>query len=280
MDLDSRHLRAFVAVVEEGTFTDAAIELGVSQASVTRSVQRLEQDLGTRLLARTTREVARTSAGDRAYVRAKRILAEVDLLAADAAHDLRIGYAWAALGARTTAVQRAWSRRYAAELVFVQVHDVVDALARGRCQLAIVRGPVASSGLDAVLVGSEPRYAVLAADHVLAGQDSLALADLAGLVVAVDAETGTTRPELWPQGEGPAEFRATHGIDDWLTEIATGAVVGVTPEATTQMYGRPAVAYRRLRDAPEVPVWLVWRSQDRPVETDALAQLCRASVTA
>ena len=54
MDLEVRQLRCLVAVVDAGTFTDAAIELGVSQAAVSRTVMALERELGVRLLHRTS----------------------------------------------------------------------------------------------------------------------------------------------------------------------------------------------------------------------------------
>ena len=47
-----RQLRALTAVVDEGTFTDAAIALRTSQASVSRAVAELERTRGTRLLLR------------------------------------------------------------------------------------------------------------------------------------------------------------------------------------------------------------------------------------
>ncbi|WP_238706011.1 helix-turn-helix domain-containing protein [Serinicoccus marinus] len=51
-DLSLRDLRSFLAVVDEGTFTDAAIALRTTQASVSRHVGALEQALGVRLLQR------------------------------------------------------------------------------------------------------------------------------------------------------------------------------------------------------------------------------------
>ena len=50
MDLELRHLRCLVAIVDSGTFTDAAIELGISQAAVSRNLMALEQVLAVRLL--------------------------------------------------------------------------------------------------------------------------------------------------------------------------------------------------------------------------------------
>lgn len=58
-------LMAFVAVAENESFTRAAAELGMSQPALSQIVRRLEADLGVRLLARTTRSVAPTDAGDR-----------------------------------------------------------------------------------------------------------------------------------------------------------------------------------------------------------------------
>ena len=113
MDVDTRDLRAFVAVVDEGTFTDAAIRLRTSQASVSRAVQRLETALTKRLLVRSSRQVELTPAGHRVLVHARRTLAtltQMELAAARSDEELRVGYAWAALGAHTVAVQRDWDR--------------------------------------------------------------------------------------------------------------------------------------------------------------------------
>jgi DNA-binding transcriptional LysR family regulator len=58
-------LSAFAAVADERSFTRAAIRLGVSRSAVSHSVSALEERLGLRLLARTTRTVAPTEAGER-----------------------------------------------------------------------------------------------------------------------------------------------------------------------------------------------------------------------
>jgi DNA-binding transcriptional LysR family regulator len=58
-------LRAFLAVAEERSFTKAAAKLGVSQPALSYTIRQLETRLGVRLLARTTRSVAPTLAGER-----------------------------------------------------------------------------------------------------------------------------------------------------------------------------------------------------------------------
>lgn len=62
---DLGDLTAFVAVAEERSFTRAAARLGTSQSAVSRTVRRLEERLGLRLLMRTTRSVAPSEAGER-----------------------------------------------------------------------------------------------------------------------------------------------------------------------------------------------------------------------
>jgi DNA-binding transcriptional LysR family regulator len=57
-------LRALVAVAREQSFTKAAAKLGVSQPALSQTVRQLEARLGIRLLARTTRSVSLTEAGE------------------------------------------------------------------------------------------------------------------------------------------------------------------------------------------------------------------------
>src|SRR3954449_10473973 len=72
--------RTFVAVATRRSFAEAARAQGRSPQTVTRAVAALETRLGTRLLHRTTRSVSLTGEGERQIERARRALAEVDLL--------------------------------------------------------------------------------------------------------------------------------------------------------------------------------------------------------
>ena len=70
-------MNAFVRVVEAGTFTKAADTLDVPNATVTRLIQGLEEDLKVRLLHRTTRSVTVTAEGATYYERVVRLLADL-----------------------------------------------------------------------------------------------------------------------------------------------------------------------------------------------------------
>lgn len=71
-------MRIFVAVAQDAGFAAAARRLRMSPPSVTRMISALELRIGARLLLRTTRVVRMTEAGERFFVEAKRILAELE----------------------------------------------------------------------------------------------------------------------------------------------------------------------------------------------------------
>lgn len=284
MDLQLRQLRALVAVVDTGTFTDAATELGVSQAAVSRSVAALETTMGVRLLHRTTRHVALTPTGRQVLAGARRILDEVTHLRhiAERRHgELRVGYAWAALGRHTRRVQREWAAEHPGHpLVFLHVNTVSAGLSDATADVAVVRRRLDDPRFDSALIGTEGRCAAVATDNHLARRRTVQLADLARYPVAIDSRTGTTTLDLWHPGPAPATIRATHGVDEWLTLIAAGQAVGITSEATANQNPRPGVAYRALRRAPRIEVHLAWWRDDPPARLGDLIRLSRAAYTA
>ncbi|MEU7477042.1 LysR family transcriptional regulator [Lentzea sp. NPDC042327] len=279
--MDFRHLRAFVAVVDAGTFTDAAATLGLTQASVSRSVAALEAALGARLLQRTTRHVALTPTGTQVLAGARRVLDEVahlHLVVEQSRTELRVGYAWAALGRHTRRVQKAWAAAHPGlPLVFVHSNSASAGLAEGAAEVAVVRRALDDPRFETALLGTERRYGVVATDNPLARKRSLKLADLAKYAMAIDDRTGTTTLDLWQPGGAPAVVRTTSSVDEWLTLIAAGQAVGMTSEATANLNPRPGVAYRVVRDAPPIAVWLAWWKDQPPRHlTDLVALACEA----
>jgi len=71
-------LAAFAAVAQERSFTRAAVRLGVSTSALSHSIRALEERLGVRLLARTTRNVAPTDAGERLLAQLRPALDEIE----------------------------------------------------------------------------------------------------------------------------------------------------------------------------------------------------------
>ncbi|MFG1607134.1 LysR family transcriptional regulator [Actinoplanes sp. NPDC049265] len=278
--MDLRQLRALIAVVDSGSFTEAAAGLGVSQAAVSRSIAALERALGVRVLHRTTRQVALTETGVKVVAQARRVLDEVahlEHIVAATRAEVRIGYAWAALGRHTRGLQKRWAAAYpGVPLVFIHANEPTAGLGDGTADVAVLRRPLTDPRFATVAVGEERRVAAMATEHSLARRRTLRLADLARYPVALDERTGTTTPELWPPDARPRAIRRTHTVDEWLTTIAANQAVGVTPEATAQQNPRPGVAYRVLRDAPPITVRLAWRPDSPPAGLDELIELVKA----
>jgi DNA-binding transcriptional LysR family regulator len=276
MDVELRQLRCLVAIVDTGSFTDAAIELGISQAAVSRTLRSLEQALGVRLLHRTSRTVAPTTAGVQVLARARQLLAEADDLVREATTGhtrLRIGHAWSALGRHTLAFQRRWAARYPEiELQLIRTNSGTGGLAEGLCDLAVVRTPPDERRFASAVIGQERRYCALAADDPWARRRALRLDEVGRRTVVLDRRTGSTTTDLWPAGTEPA-VEYTWDIDDWLAVIATGRCVGITPESTVTQYRRQGIAFRLLRDATPVSVWCIWRRQDPHPATHAAVAL-------
>lgn len=265
MDLELRHLRCLVAIVDSGSFTDAAIDLGISQAAVSRNLMALEQVLGVRLLHRTSRSITPTTAGVHALAQARQVLAAADNLVCEATTGhtkLRIGHPWAAMGRHTREFQRLWADRYAdVELRLIRTNSPTGGLAEGLCDLAVLRTGFDAKRFESAVVGQERRYCALAADDPWAGRRSITLAEIPERTLLVDPRTGTTTPDLWPADTRPRLVQ-TRDIDDWLAIISAGGGIGITPEGTTAQYRRDGVVFRPLRDAPPIAVRMIWRRHD------------------
>lgn len=281
MNVELRYLRALVAVADSQTFTDAAISLGTSQAAISRSVAALERALGLRILQRTTRNVTPTPAGERIIEHARRVLDEVAMLeraTQDHSGELRVSYAWSALGRRTVALQRKWEELHpAVRLIWVQSNAPTGGLANGGVDVAVVRRPLTDNRFDTTIIGTEARYGALAKGDPLARRRFLRLSDFAGRTIAVDHRTGTTTEELWLGVDGPASVRLVQGVDEWLTLISTGQAVGMSSEATAAQNPRPGITYRPVRDAPPISVFLASWKDDPSVLVADFTRLARES---
>src|ERR1700727_2952979 len=207
MDLELRHLRCLVAIVDSGTFTDAAIELGISQAAVSRNLMALEQVLGVRLLHRTSRTVTPTTAGVHVLAQARQVLAAAGNLVAEATTGhprLRLGHAWSAMGRHTREFQRRWAAGHPeTELRLIRVNSSTGGLAEGLCDVAVLRAAPAGDRFGRAVVGWERRSLAVAADDPWARRRSVGLAEVARRTVVIDRRTGTTTPHLWPGDDRP-----------------------------------------------------------------------------
>jgi DNA-binding transcriptional LysR family regulator len=277
MEWSLRELRFFVTAVDTGSFTDAAAQLYVSQAAVSRTIAGLEKAVGNRLLRRVPRGCELTCTGQQVLPHARRVLSEAEKFTEFLASRhgvLRLGYAWAALGRHTARLQRDWAARHdAIELELVRHDSPTAGLAEGLCDVAIVRRPADADDkrFDSLVVGLERRLAAFASDDPQwSRRRQLSMAEIAERTVIIDPRVGTTSSRLWDGAENQPRFIESTNIDSWLDAIAAGRGVGTTAEATAHHHPRPGVTYKPIKDGPRIAVRLVWRNDDRPEGLDDL----------
>ncbi|MEU6036027.1 LysR family transcriptional regulator [Actinomadura sp. NPDC047616] len=208
MDVDTRVLRYYVTVAEDLSFTRAAQRLFVSQPSLSRQIQRLENDLGVRLFERSSREVRLTAAGERLLPEARRLVdgwqqAMRDVRVADAARRrlLRVGFVATGAGPLGRRARTVFAQRHPGVTVEPKRFDwggEAEALRRGLVDVAFVWLPADLDGLHAQVVAEEPRWVAMAADHPLTARDDVSITDLrrahVRVVGAPDDQDGDVQP--------------------------------------------------------------------------------------
>ncbi|WP_445394963.1 LysR family transcriptional regulator [Streptomyces sp. LE64] len=281
--LEIRHLRCFLAVAEEGSFTRAAIRLRLTQPAVSRTLAALEGALGVRLVDRSTHHLALTPEGHAFRDRARAaVTAFEDALATGrgAPRPLRIGHPWSALGPYTTPLLRRWRAAHPdTPLELLRIDDRTAGLTRGLVDAAFLRGPLPAPGLESVRLYEEGQVAAVPSDGPLADRADLRLADLSDRTIALNTVSGLTSLELWPAAIRPVSVVKVANTDDWLNAIAADRAVGVSATATARMHPHQGVVYVPLADAPPVPVLLAWRTGTDGPALHALLALVRTVLT-
>ena len=271
-----RQLQYFIAAADELSFTRAAERLNVVQQTLSTAIAQLEALLGIRLFERTTRRVTLTKAGAAWLPYAREALAAADR-AAEAARDLaagragrlRVGLAATAALDLTPRLLRAFAERYPLVELTIEHFDCQDpsgGLHDRRSDVAIVRPPFRDEGLDLVVIGSEPRFAVLAADHPLADREALDFAEIAD-EPWVDIATDPLWWDFWRVAElrsGPPNVGAVCRTCNELLEAArAGTATGLVGESVARGQSWPQLAFVEVRDIAPSTLAIAWRSDGR-----------------
>jgi DNA-binding transcriptional LysR family regulator len=282
-----RHLRAFVALAEEESFSRAAERLHLTQSSLSGQIRQLEERLGCAVAERTSRSVALTPAGEALLVEARRALAQIER-AWDAAR------AAAEAGARTFTLGLMLTAGHdlvpelVAEVqrlrpgVRVEFHstgfeDPSGGLRSGAADASFVAAHFDTTGIELLPLASEPLVAVMAASHPLASRPSVAIADLVD-EPWIDAPTDDqVLRRFWSaaehRGGRPVRFAARmNSYGEYFEAVRSGLAVGLLPEWTGRTLGRswPGLAFVPVADLEPATLALAWRADDRTDLVDAL----------
>ncbi|WP_047248636.1 LysR family transcriptional regulator [Chromobacterium subtsugae] len=273
--LSTESLITFIAIMDCGSFTAAAEQLGVTASNVSRSLAQLEKQLGVRLLTRTTRRLELTEEGAWLLERARAIAqslddAEQQLQAAAARPSglVRVNAAIPVLDHLLAPLLAGFQARYPdIRLELTGAEAVVD-LIEERADLAIRVGPLADSTLNARLLCESPLRIVAAPGYLRQRGHPRSAADLPGHRLL-----GFTSPatlNLWPLGARGLKVSPSPAASSGATLRAL-ALQGCGIACLADFLVGPDIAAGRLADIrlPEQqdwkqPIWAVFYKQGRP----------------
>ncbi|MEV5546613.1 LysR substrate-binding domain-containing protein [Streptomyces sp. NPDC052309] len=289
MDLDLRKLRYFVAVAERLHFGRAALALHVTQPALSRQVRQLEHDLGAVLFSRTSREVTLTPAGEQLLHDARALLAAAQAAQERAGrigagrHTLTVGFM---LGTDVTAALNAFSANHPdvpIELVRIRWWNQARSLLDGTVDIAFVRLPVDSDGLDVLPLYPERLSAVLPARHPLAGEAGMHVTALAGEPVLQYADATPAWTAVWnavprPDGTQPPRGPAFHDMEELLGYVRAGRGVVLVPEPVAAVFPRPDIAYVPVTGVSPGRVALAWDDARRSTLVTDFVEAARSTL--
>ncbi len=277
--MELRHLRYFVAVAEELSFTKAAQKLRLAQPSLTRQVRNLEDEIGVRLLDRTNNRVALTNEGRLFLFDSKKLLAlsaasvaAVQRLKHTGSAQLNIGYVanvhYGLLPA-TLGAFRKLCPQVALNLFDMCSGEQFEALHSHKIDLGFVGlGPAnAIPGFHTACVSQDTMFVALPVEHPLTTRKKIRLADLAGqffIGMAPRTHPGARDWLLELCRKAGFSAKILQEADDEPTAmrfVADGLGVTLVPGQVTNL-SHDGVAFRQLSPALHRASTIAWRADN------------------
>ncbi|MBU8831210.1 LysR substrate-binding domain-containing protein [Mycolicibacterium goodii] len=281
--MELRHLRYFVAVADTCHFGQAAEQLHVAQPALSYAIRQLETELDVTLFHRTTRQVSLTPAGEFLRAEAMRILAGVDdaergvrRIARGRGGLLRLGLTGTAAFSHLPRIARIVKRELPD--VALEIHadmltpDQCDSLRTGALDLGLLRPPAVGDGVEMTVIDTESLVLVVSADHRLAAEPVVSMADLRtepfiGYASRDSAVNEAVLRSCRRAGFVPNREHTAAGTAVLLALVAADLGIAVVPESVRAL-PLDGVVFRDLLDGGTVELALAWK---RAVDREGLA---------
>lgn len=284
--MELRHLRYFVAVVEEQSFTKAAEKLFIAQPPLSRQIQNLEAELGIALFERGSRPLKTTQAGYFFYQHAVKILANAEEMKSMTKRiglverTVTMGFVGSLLYgllSRIVYLYRQQQPHLKIELVEMTTLEQVKALKEGRIDVGFGRLRISDPALSRILLREEPLMLAVHSSHPLAKQnEGIYLSDIVDENIFLYPSTHT--PSFATQIQGlfseynlePQNLRLVREIQLSLGFVAAGEGVCIVPESA-QSIQLSHLNYIPILDETAVsPVFMTMRNMDESEDIHSL----------
>jgi DNA-binding transcriptional LysR family regulator len=262
MRLDFLGLQAFLAVAERGSFHRAAAFLGVTQTALSHRIRKFEDNLGAKVLLRTTRQVSLTPTGLSLLPKARQLVDDAltvfgELTAQASARQERI-----AIGCLPTLtmhflpdVVAAFHDAYPAINLRVfdnSASEIAERVQKGEAEFGITILAANRWDLEARIVGKEPYVLICPADHALAKHKTVSWRELAGApMIRIATQTGNRiliDDALGSRRESLRWIYEVQHVASAVALVAAGAGLTVVPRVAIDVVKSTGLTAVRLRD--------------------------------
>lgn len=276
--MDIRHLKYFVAVVEEQSFTKASERLFIAQPPLSRQIQNLEDELGLPLLERGSRPIKTTEAGQFFYQYAKRILGNMEQMVSmtrrvgQADKTLKVGFVGSLLLGLLPQIIFEFRKllpNVNIELVEMGTFEQLEALKSGKIDVGFGRLKFSDPAIARILLRDESLVlAVNEHEPRFIGFDGVYLSDIADEVLWCYPNVGDhtfanyIKNVFAEHGLSPKGIRYISNIQLALGMVASGEGISIVPQ-NSKAISMANLKYLPILDAGAVsPIFLSFRNGD------------------
>lgn len=247
--MELRHLRYFVAVVEEGSLTVAAQRrLHTSQPSLSRQIRDLEHEVGATLLTRSVQGIELTPAGQAFLDHARLALAQVGAAVEAARRAARPARQQFALGFLTgqemdwmpEAMQILKGDLHSMDVIVTSQYspELAQGLLSGRLDMAFLREEAGFPDIEYRQVHREPLVVVLPSDHALASREVIGIEELRDELLIGVSDTAPVLQRILDAylARSGVTLRSAHLADNigmFLSLVASTRGIALMPLYTT-----------------------------------------------
>ncbi|KAB0628867.1 LysR family transcriptional regulator [Acinetobacter gandensis] len=284
--MELRHLRYFVAVVEEQSFTKAAEKLFIAQPPLSRQIQNLEQELGIQLFERGSRPLKTTEAGQFFYLHALKLLSNAEEIKSMTKRigmterTVTIGFVSSLLFGLLSNIVYLFKQQHPhlkIEMEEMATTEQIQALKEGRIDVGFGRLRISDPAVKRVLLREERLVAAVHASHPLAQKtEGVYLADL------IDQQLflypNVNKPNFSTQVRGifseyglePKKIREVRELQLALGFVAASEGICITP-MSAQSIRLTHLTYLPILDESAIsPIFMAVRNMDESEDIRAL----------
>ncbi|WP_027013806.1 LysR family transcriptional regulator [Comamonas composti] len=293
--MELRQLRYFLVLAEELHFSRAAQRLAISQPPLSVAIRQLEDELGAQLFERSSKEVRLTAAGAHLREQAQSIMDQTQRVKQDMRAmgqglrgRIRLGFVGSSVYRGLPEALKSFAVEHPlVRIDMLELNSAEQALAlqQGRLDLGLLHATRAPAGLQAHTLVIEPFLACLPAEHALAGQDRLQVAQLAHerLVLFSREVSPDYHEQIWQichsAGFAP-DLR--HEVRHWLSVlslVSLGQGVSLVP-ACLQRVNFPGLVFIPIAgDHPLSQMQAMWLPGPAQPLLESLLTHIRASIS-